>query len=146
MAIQLHLNKSQLADMKAILELGPTVLGDVVTRIDALENAPLAPAELQAAIREVVQGNEEAINGVLRQALSLASLQRRRKLEVNEVLEGIRGGLTTSSEPWDAASITKWKEIEPTFRRLISLRGSRSLPKRWICPTITRTYYRQHGS
>jgi hypothetical protein len=87
MAIQIHLNKSQLADLKAILELGPEILGAVVDRIDKLEPAPLAPAELQAAIREVVQDNPAVVDSILRQALSLASLQRRRKLEADAVTE-----------------------------------------------------------
>ena len=71
MAIQIHLNKSQLADLKAILELGPEVLGAVVEHIEMLELAPLAPAELQAAIREVIQDNPAAVDSILRQGSRL---------------------------------------------------------------------------
>ena len=120
MAIQIQLNKSQLADLRAILELGPEVLSAVVERINSIDPAPLAPAELQKAIREVIQGNDDAVDSTLRQALSLASLQRRRKLDVDAVLDGIRGGLKSANVPWDGTSIAKWEELEPAFRLLIS--------------------------
>ena len=120
MAIQIHLNKKQLADLKAIIDLGPDVLGAVVERIEELEPAPLAPAELQKAIRQVIGDNTSAVDSILRQALSLASFQRRRKLTADDVIDGIRYGLQTSSPASDGTSIAKWKELEPTFRRLIA--------------------------
>lgn len=120
MTIQLQLNRSQLADFRSILELGPEVLGSVVECINAIEPAPLAPAELQRAIRKVIQGNEAAVNSTLRQALSLASLQRRRKLDADTVVEGIRGGLKSAKPPWDEISLAEWEALEPTFRLLIS--------------------------
>ncbi|WP_406698246.1 hypothetical protein V5E97_05255 [Singulisphaera sp. Ch08] len=120
MAIQIQLNKSQLADLKAIRELGPEVLSAVVDRIDSLQPVPLAPSELQKAILEVIEGNEEAVNSTLRQAISLASLQRRRKLDAETVVIGIRKGLQSASMPWDGTSIAKWEALEPAFRRLIS--------------------------
>ncbi len=120
MAIQIHLNKSQIADLRAILDLGPEILGAVVDRIDELDPGPLAPAELQAIIQEVIHDNPAVVDSILRQALSLASLQRRRKLGADAVIEGIRGGLKTANTPWDGTSLAKWKDLEPTFRRLIS--------------------------
>jgi len=54
MAIQIDLNKSQLVDLKAILDLGPDVLGAVVDRIERLQPAPIALAELQSAIQELI--------------------------------------------------------------------------------------------
>jgi hypothetical protein len=120
MTIQINLNKSQIADLKAILELGPQLLGKVVDRIDQLEPAPLAPAELQSAIQEVVPGDATVVDGILRQALSLTSLQRRRKLETDAVLGGVRSGLKTADPPWDGPAIERWRELEPAFRRLIS--------------------------
>jgi hypothetical protein len=120
MAIQFHLSKSQIVDLKAILDLGPEVLGAVVDRIERLEPAPLAPAELQTAVQEVIRDNPTVIDSILRQALSLASLQRRRNLAPDEVLAGIRNGLRTSSSEWDRDSLAKWNELEPTFRRLIA--------------------------
>ncbi len=120
MAIQIQLNKSQLADLRAIRELGPEVLGAVVEHINSLETAPLAPGKLQEAILEVVKGNEEAVNSTLRQAISLASLQRRRKLDVETVLDSIRKGLQSANAPWDGTSLAKWDELVPAFRRLIS--------------------------
>jgi hypothetical protein len=120
MAIQININKTQLADLRTILELGPEVLGDVVDRIEGMEQAPVAPAELQAAIKEVVGEKPTAVDSILRQALSLASLRRRRKLDTDTVLAGILGGLKTVTPAWDGPSIAKWKELEPTFRRLIS--------------------------
>jgi hypothetical protein len=119
MAIQIQLNKSQLVDLKAILDLGPEVVGRVVHRIEQLEPAPLAPAELQTAIREVVE-NQSAADSILKQALSLASLQRRRKLDAGEVIAGIRHGLRTTASPWDSAMLERWGAIEPSFRALIS--------------------------
>jgi len=120
MAIQIQLNKSQLADLKAICELGPEVLGAVVDRINSLEPVPLAPSELQEAILEVIKGNEEAVNSTLRQALSLASLQRRRKLDPETILDGIWKGLQSASVPWDGTALAKWEALEPTFQQLIS--------------------------
>ena len=120
MSIQIHLSKSQLNDLKTILDLGPEVLDAVVERIDHLEPAPLAPAELQAAIRAVIGENAAAVESLLRQALSLASLRRRRKLETGAVLTGIRNGLRTAPSAWDDTSLARWKELEPSFGRLIA--------------------------
>jgi len=120
MAIQIQLNKSQIASLKAILDLGPDVLGAVVDHTDQIDPPPLAPAELQAAIRAVVGDNEKAVNSILRQSLSLASLQRRRKLETDAVLTAIRNGLRTALSEVDGDIQAKWKDLEPAFRRLIS--------------------------
>lgn len=120
MAIQISLNKSQILDLKILLDLGPDVLGRVVERIDQLEPSPLAPAELQEAVKEVITDNPTAIDSVMRQALSLASLRRRRKLDADDVLAGIRHGLKTANTAWDPPPLAKWKELEPSFRDLIA--------------------------
>jgi hypothetical protein len=120
MAIQISLNKSQILDLKILLELGPEVLGRVVQRIEQLDSAPLAPAELHAAVKEVLPDNPTAVDSVMRQALSLASLRRRRKLDADQVLAGIRHGLKTANAAWGPPSLSEWEQIEPSFRALIA--------------------------
>lgn len=119
MAIQIQLNKSQLSDLKAIVELGPDVLRQVLERIERIDPPPLAPVDLQTVIRDVVakQGTADIL---LRQALSLMSLRRRRKLDAEEVIAGIRQGLGNASPPWDQQALDRWTAIEDPFRKLIS--------------------------
>ena len=119
MAIQIQLSKSQIFDLKAIVDLGPDVLGQVVDRIDRMEPPPLAPADLQAVIREVVTEPGSA-DILLRQALSLTSLRRRRKLNADDVVAGLRQGLRNAATPWDGAELDRWSEIESPFLRLIN--------------------------
>jgi hypothetical protein len=119
MAIQIQLNKSLLSDLKAIVELGPETLARVVDRIDRMEHPPLAPADLQTVIREVVT-KQGAADILLRQALSLASLRRRRELDADEVVAGIRQGLRNAATSSDDATLERWSAIEPSFLRLIS--------------------------
>lgn len=119
MAIQIQLNKSQLSDLKAIVDLGPDILAQVVDRIDRMEPPPLAPADLQAVIREVVT-RPGAADTLLRQTLSLTSLRRRRSLNADEVIAGIRQGLRNATTPWDSTALDRWNTIEPPFLRLIS--------------------------
>lgn len=119
MAIQIQLNKSQLSDLKAIVDMGPTVLEQVVERIERMDPPPLTPADLQAVIREVVERPSDA-DSLLRQALSLTSLRRRRKLSADDVIAGIRQGLRNVATPWDGATLERWNATEPLFLRLIS--------------------------
>src|SRR5207248_117487 len=63
MAIQIHLTKSQLVDLKAILDLGPDVLGAVVDRIERLEPIPFKWAQVTASCYlgfAENRGNQEA--------------------------------------------------------------------------------------
>jgi hypothetical protein len=119
MPIQIQLNKTQLSDWKAIVELGPEVLAQVIERIERMDTPPLTPADLQEVIREVVS-NQSTADVLLRQALSLSSLRRRRKLDAEDVIVGIRQGLRNASTPWDSASLERWKSIEAPFRQIIS--------------------------
>jgi hypothetical protein len=70
-------------------------------------------------IREVVTRPGSA-DILLRQALSLTSLRRRRKLIADDVVAGIRQGLRNAATPWEGDSLDRWNAIEPAFLRLIS--------------------------
>src|SRR4051812_47980081 len=112
MAIQIPLMRSQISDLRSIVDLNPGILDRVVERIDQLDQAPIAPAALQAAIAEAMGENPDAVNSILRVALSFASLRRRQKLEPDELLSGVRQSLRSALPPWGDDLIDRWERME----------------------------------
>lgn len=122
MAIQIHINKSQIADLKAIAELGPDALGEVVDAIEKFEPAPFTPAELQTVIQGVIKEDKSVVDSILRQALSLASFKRRGKLASTAIVEAIREALKAATPSVGAPMLAKWEALEPTLNRLVASR------------------------
>lgn len=118
MALQIHLSKTQISDLKAILELGPKVLDGVVQAINRLESPPLTPSGLKAVIGEVVRENPVVVDSIVRLTLWLSSLRMRRKMSAVEVVEALLQGAKTAA-PGESDPIS-WSQIEPALGALIA--------------------------
>ena len=129
MVIKIQINRSQVADLKKIIELGPEALNEVVDSIEKCDPAPFTPAELQTAIREVIKDSSSVVDSILRQMLPLASLKRRKKLESVAIVEAIRDGLKAATPKIDDTVLAKWGELEPAFVRLLSSRRVETIAK-----------------
>ncbi|SIN72283.1 hypothetical protein SAMN05444166_0435 [Singulisphaera sp. GP187] len=116
MAIQLRLSKTQISDLKAIVELGSETLNRLAEQIETVTPPPFSPPELNRVVTETIRENPEAVDPVTRQLLSFASLRRRRGLEVDDVLSGLKAALRDSGTEVAAA----WEGTEAAFRRLLS--------------------------
>src|SRR5262249_37735468 len=68
---------------------------------------------------EQIFGDPEVAESLLRQILSLTSLERQRGLTADEVLSGLLYGLRHTENPWSEDEIARWQQREPELRRLL---------------------------
>jgi hypothetical protein len=120
MATTRVLQESQREDFQVVRDLGPETLQRVVGRLRQLEPAPVRPDQLGHAIAEVLGGNTDAAESVVRQALMIYGWIRPGGLQVAEVQEGIRDALKADFN-WTDQEIEKWQRIEPALGDLLSL-------------------------
>jgi hypothetical protein len=116
MAIQIRLTKTQVSDLKAIVELGSDALNRLAEQIESASPTPFSPPELNRVVAEAISDKPDSVDPVMRQVLSFASLRRRLRLEVDDILSGLKVALRDSG----ADIATEWEGIERAFRRLLT--------------------------
>ncbi len=119
MATQMRLGPAQLSDLEIIRDLPPESFSDLIDRIESSDPPPLTSVELGSIFKDVFDGNEEIAEGLLRQTLSLTSLEWQRDLTPDDVLGGLLYGVRSSGHPWTEDEVNRWRAIEPELRRLL---------------------------
>ena len=129
MPARIHLHRQQIADLKAISELGPDSLRRVVKRLQALSSPLLRPAALRKEISEALDGDERAAEALLSPVLALCQLVRQRDISIEELLDGLRRGLEVTEPPWSESEQTAWASIEPVLGDLFMMPAVRTVSK-----------------
>ena len=119
MNMQIRLNSTQLSELGIIRDLSPEQVAEVVEATDRCEPPPLTPAELGAIFDATFGADNEAGEVLLKQVISLASLERQQGLGAEDVLGGLLYGIRSSNNPWNEAELAQWHAVEPEFRRLL---------------------------
>ena len=119
MAAQVRLSPAQLADLAIIRNITPDQVSGLIVRLDRCAPPPLTAPVLMTILLEALDGAESVAESLLRQLLSLTSLQRQRSLTTEDVLAGLIYGVRTSSRPWNEAEVDRWRALEPELQRLL---------------------------
>ena len=109
----------QLAELRVLRDLPPERVQALNERIDVHDPPPLTTAELGSIFDEVFADDPEVSSSLLKQVVSLASLERQRNLAADDVLNGLLFGVGTSGQPWNKEEIERWHAVEPELRRLL---------------------------
>ena len=116
MAIQIRLTSTQVSDLKAIAELGSEALNRLAEQVESATPPPFSPPELNRVVVAAISDKPEAVDPLMRQLLSFASLRRRRRLEIDDILSGLKSALRDKG----ADFADGWEGIDEAFRRLLS--------------------------
>jgi hypothetical protein len=99
MTTQIRLGAHQLAELSKIRDIGVEKLNDLVVHLKSLQPLPLKPDDIHDEVKRVFGEVIEA-DSLLRPILALSGLIRQRALSVDEVIEGLRSGISTSRPEW----------------------------------------------
>jgi hypothetical protein len=124
MAAQLQLAEQQLADLKTVCKLGPTVLSRLSTVLENLTPPPVRPESLIREIKSALGEHSADAECLSRQAISFNGLMRQTGLVISDVLDGIRAAIKRDTLN-DLARLQEWNAVEPHFKRIVMSAGAR---------------------
>lgn len=129
MATQLRLTRHQLSDLQKIrdVELGEIDL--IIRQLKGITPTPLHPEDLRKALGAVLQSQDETIEALIRQMLSLHAVMGQMSLTVEETVSGLLFGIQNADSKWDEKQIAAWKLREPKLREILSLDSVRIVAK-----------------
>lgn len=128
MAPQIRLQKSQIADLQTIRDLGPERLERVLTCLDATNVTPLHGEALLRLIADAL-GDEQQATDLMGPLVQLGGLMRHARLEPSDVLEGLRVALRPATSGWLEEQFEQWVAIEPKLESLLSTRAVKTATK-----------------
>ena len=128
MAVKIRIPKEQIPDLNVIRTLGSESLRRVFNHLRQLPSLPLRFEELHESVADVLEGNAENAEALVRQLLALNQFIRQRVRTVDDVLDGMRSGIESLSE-WSDEQKGDWKSIEPQLRDLIQADAVRTVSK-----------------
>jgi hypothetical protein len=119
MAMQIRLRGQQLSDLESIREIPAERLRALAQQLEDQVPPPLTPAELEVIVRNVLGGDSEMTQSLMRQLLSLSSLRWHRNLEADDILTGLLHAVTVSENPWTEGQLDCWRAMEQELRHLL---------------------------
>lgn len=128
MATQIRLQKSQIADLETIRDLGPERLERVVECLDATSVTPLHGKTLLKIVADAL-GDLEQATDLMRPLVALGALIRQARFTPNDVLEGLRSALRPAASQWSEEQFQQWVAIEPQLQSLLSANAIRIATK-----------------
>lgn len=118
MSFQLRPARHQVADMKRIIDLGPSRLTVVHERLAGIKGVLPDPPKLLHAVRDVVEDLDA--QSLIRQLLSLSGLVRQSGQSIQAVVNGV--GVALANEKGDdRVDPTVWQTVENEFSLLLGL-------------------------
>jgi hypothetical protein len=117
MTIQIRASKHQLADLKRIVEIGPSRLHDIRLRLQEKHLSNLRPQELLKVAGEVIDEDDAEL--LVRQLLSLHGIVRQSGATVEDVVDGIRIAFEQQGESvgFDPAA---WSAVDDELKLLVA--------------------------
>lgn len=126
MPIRFSLNRSNLADLAVVRDLGAERIASVADALDVAQKETLQPEQLEPVILTVVDDLQDA-RALLRSLFSWHSLQRQHRLSVDDIFAGLQSGVQQGK--WSREEIDRWSAIEPALRRLLQNEQARTVAK-----------------
>ncbi len=121
MSLQLRLSKHQIADLKAITDLGPDRLAEVEQKLRSLPNPTLRPQDLLAGAAEALGQDAEPL---VRQLLSLHGLGRQTGSSSEQVLRSVNDVVRQQGQEV-GLTLESWESVEPVIKRLVEEKSVR---------------------
>jgi hypothetical protein len=121
MAIRLFPTPTQFQALSYIRDLDSQ---KIQTIIDGLENITpplLRPSELRETMVGLLPDDADRMNVIAPELISLYTLKRGRGLTTEQLVEGLRFAISSERSEWSPEDISKWQEMEPRLRHLLSL-------------------------
>ncbi len=119
MATQFRLNPRQIHELEVIRDLPPERLAEVCAALNRVVPPPLTTNELGSILGEVLGADSEVSEILLKQVVSLASLERHQDLAAGDVLRGLLYGIRASAPSWTQDDFERWQTVEPELRRIL---------------------------
>lgn len=126
MASQIRLHPGQLADIRAILNIGVEGLSKVIEDLRVMTPLPLRPDELAKRISSVIEDDPKVAQSLLRQAMGLSGLVRQGGMPIQQALETMGDALEQEPD-WESDDHDRWRSLQEPLQRLFELPAIRTV-------------------
>ncbi len=117
MSARFQLNKSQIQDLRILIDLNDGQLENIQRKVDEFNQTVLSPESLAEHISDIC-GNDTALHFV-RMLLSLTTISLQSMLGVEGVVSGIQDGLPVDSN-WTEEELSTWQNRRTILVDLLS--------------------------